>query len=943
MNKRYLTRILMALSVGALLLSASFAALAQTLQHEYKFFASTNDPAMAFDAIGTNNGTLGGDAVITGGQLQLDGSAYVQLQPGIVTNDLAVTVEVWGDYPDLTEQAGWANLFDFGTKDVNNNDSYSISFCADTVSPAESLDAALSDTDNANATRDNCYADANLIANGVGAYIAAVYNPPSGYIAIYVNGKQVSKIATAQTITPGVRDRDNWIGWDNWPDPKLTANLDDFRVWNGALDGFAIAASYQNGFSTLNTNAGTVTGITLSAGAQVVQGGQEPASVIATASLITNTVDVSSSATYQSGSTNIVTVDSFGNIHGVGIGSTTVTATYGGKSSSPVTVTVVEPVSILTHRYSFTTDGSDSVGGRTGLLVGGATISNNAVVLNGSSAYVDLSANPPGQDGIISGYQSATVDYWATFGTLGNWNYAWAFGNTVNNAGQNYIHSVARDGDQRHEIDNYTTAGGSGLAALGQFTGQAIHCTTVIDPPTGHLAIYTNGVLSGYVANDFAPLSSIATNEAYIGHSLWTADPYLPASIDEFRVYNGTLTPQQIALANILGPSNTNLVVGALQSIAVSIPTMHVGDLYRGGLEATYSNLTNFDVVANTLTPVLVYTSSNSNVVYQASDGFLHAVSAGTATITANYGGFTANQSVSVTYAPVLVNRYSFHDAPGSTTAVDSVGGWNGTVFNGGTFTGTNLELLGGSIQYVQLPPGILSNYTAVTVDMWCDFPTQLPVNCMLYAFGNTDTNSGLGYDYIFCAPQGGRIAITGVDPGYAAEQGCGGAGDLSFAQNIHLTSVYDPPAHLEQWYTNGVLVSQNTNVTTAFQYVESTINYLGHSVYTGDPHEDVNFNEVRIYNGALSPADIARSQTLGPSVLLSSGGSGPTLTATISGGNVVISWPSANATGFSLYTSPALGSTASWTQVSQTPTTVGQNLQVTLPATGTAFFELKK
>jgi hypothetical protein len=209
----------------------------------------------------------------------------------------------------------------------------------------------------------------------------------------------------------------------------------------------------------------------------------------------------------------------------------------------------------------------------------------------------------------------------------------------------------------------------------------------------------------------------------------------------------------------------------------------------------------------------------------------------------------------------------------------------------------------------------------------------------MLFAFGNTDPY-GTGEDYIFCAPQGGRIAITGVDPGYAGEQGCTGAGDLSFRTNLHLTAVFDSPAGLETWYTNGVLVSSNTAVTVQFTSVQSVSNFIGHSLYTADPYEDLYPLEFRIYNGALSPADVAASQLLGPSALSTS----TVLTAALSGGNMVISWP-LSATGFSLYSSTTLGPGAVWTLSSATVTTVGQSYQATVPANAAAqqFFQLKK
>ncbi len=218
--------------------------------------------------------------------------------------------------------------------------------------------------------------------------------------------------------------------------------------------------------------------------------------------------------------------------------------------------------------------------------------------------------------------------------------------------------------------------------------------------------------------------------------------------------------------------------------------------------------------------------------------------------------------------AQTLADRYSFSDASGSTNVIDSVGGtnWYGTLPLGGTFTGTELTLGGGAGEYVQFPSGILSNYTAVTIDTWVTFPT-LPINCFFFGFGNTD-GGGLGEDYIFCAPQGGRIAITGVDPGYTGEQGIGGAGDLS-GQTVHLTAVFNSPAGYDALYTNGVLVSENKTVTTPLSAVTSVLNYIGKSLYNGDPslsaNGDVDLNEFRIWNGALNSLQVAGCDVAGP------------------------------------------------------------------------------
>ena len=95
------------------------------LVHRYSFNDGT-----ANDSVGSANGTLHGNATISGGQLVLPNTTsvapaadYLQLPAGILANslngtnnDAAVTVEAWA-----TIKAGqytWANLFDFGNQDA---------------------------------------------------------------------------------------------------------------------------------------------------------------------------------------------------------------------------------------------------------------------------------------------------------------------------------------------------------------------------------------------------------------------------------------------------------------------------------------------------------------------------------------------------------------------------------------------------------------------------------------------------------------------------------------------------------------------------------------------------------------------------------------------------------------------------------------------------------
>ena len=334
------------------------------------------------------------------------------------------------------------------------------------------------------------------------------------------------------------------------------------------------------------------------------------------------------------------------------------------------------------------------------------------------------------------------------------------------------------------------------------------------------------------------------------------------------------------------------------------------------------------------------YSSSDSSIVGVDAAGNVTGIHSGTANVIVTYAalGLSATQAVQVVGTPTLLaHRYSFSESGGGTTA-DSIGGpaWDGALLNGGTFNGGQLTLAASGSQYVQFPAGILSNYTMVTLDSWVTFPTQLPVNCFYFGFGNS--SGGAGLDYIFCAPRAGRVAIT--DATYTGEQNAGGAGDLSFRTNLHLTAVFNPPAGSLTLYTNGVLAGINTGVTVPLSSVDDTLCYLAKSLYNGDPYPDMTLDEFRIYGGALSPNEIAASQALGPDQLLTTVGTA--LHAASASSNVAVSWPVA-AGGFALEARTNLVS-GTWDPVSPAPLITNGEWRVVVPVSGAEqYFRLRR
>ena len=350
-----------------------------------------------------------------------------------------------------------------------------------------------------------------------------------------------------------------------------------------------------------------------------------------------------------------------------------------------------------------------------------------------------------------------------------------------------------------------------------------------------------------------------------------------------------------------------------------------------------------FNLTANS-NHAIVWSSANTNIAVVDMNGNLTGVGTGMTSIVASYPalGLSATQNVQVVYVPVaLVHRYSFGETSG-TTAADSVGGpaWNGSLPNGGTWLGGQLALVTNATkslsQYLQLPPGILSNYAAVTIETWVTFPDQLPVNCFFFGFGNFI--GGTGYNYIFCAPRAGRAAITsGANP---AEQNAYTGADFSYHTNFHLAFVFNPPAGYLAIYTNGVLSGINTSVTIGFNSVSNFYSWIGRSLYSGDPYPDFTLDEFRIYNGALSASQIAATDAMGAGLLLSN--TPPVLTVTTAGSGLTLSWPLASA-GFTVATTPDL-SAGSWMPAGITPQIVNGQWQVVIPITqGIQYYRLQQ
>jgi len=223
----------------------------------------------------------------------------------------------------------------------------------------------------------------------------------------------------------------------------------------------------------------------------------------------------------------------------------------------------------------------DSIGMAHGTLMGNAVVTNGALKLTGASGgYVNL----PG--GLVSGSSLVTVEFWATFGVNGSWARVFDFGNSSSGNGFQYLFYTPHSsfGTQRMETSTNTTVT---METGGTLDNRTVHVVCIVDPAGHSGAIYTNGVLEQASMINWPGLGSVNTAWSFIGRSLFSADSYLNATIDELRIYDGRLTPQEIATDYKYGPDALALPVtltptNSAGSLALTWPSWAVGFVPQG-------------------------------------------------------------------------------------------------------------------------------------------------------------------------------------------------------------------------------------------------------------------------------------------------------------------------------------------------------------------------
>jgi hypothetical protein len=166
----------------------------------------------------------------------------------------------------------------------------------------------------------------------------------------------------------------------------------------------------------------------------------------------------------------------------------------------------------------------------------------NALKLSGNGEYVTLPS------GIVSGLHDFTISAWVNPSANSPWSRVFDFGTGTNNF---MFLTLSAGGGPLLFADALPSGAGNVLAAPSTLPLNTwSHVAVTLSGTTGTL--YVNGQPVATNTNmPITPADLGDTNQNWIGHSQFIADPYLAATVDDFQIYDHALTAAEVtALAS---------------------------------------------------------------------------------------------------------------------------------------------------------------------------------------------------------------------------------------------------------------------------------------------------------------------------------------------------------------------------------------------------------
>jgi hypothetical protein len=359
------------------------------------------------------------------------------------------------------------------------------------------------------------------------------------------------------------------------------------RVHGGCLSANDVANNYL--FGPTLTPPGSLQSVTLTANRTTLVGARDvgQAQVIANYQNLPN-VNVTAFSTLESSDPTVVTVTAAGAYTAVKEGTATLTGTYNGRPATQLITVVAPPPLELKHRYSFgeaagSTTVDDSVGNADGVTVGaGAVFDGNgklSVAGGGTSGTpLDTSGYVNLPNHIINTLANASFEVWVTWDATGPsaWQRIFDLGTSdggedVANGGGGYLF-LSPQGDTNLRFAARDPRTGGEPTQLTASTplpqGTEVYIAVSYDYTGNSAVLYTNAVAarSGPAA---VPLHLINDVNNWLGRSQWN-DNMFQGTYNEFRIWEGALSADQVAAAYAAGPNTVPNFTPTQPTMAIS-------------------------------------------------------------------------------------------------------------------------------------------------------------------------------------------------------------------------------------------------------------------------------------------------------------------------------------------------------------------------------------
>jgi hypothetical protein len=226
-----------------------------------------------------------------------------------------------------------------------------------------------------------------------------------------------------------------------------------------------------------------------------------------------------------------------------------------------------------------------------------------------------------------------------------------------------------------------------------------------------------------------------------------------------------------------------------------------------------------------------------------------------------------------------VIHRYSF-DGSG-TEATDSIGAAHGTIQGGATLDGDGKVTLAGgtSDQFVDLPNGLISALEETTIEAWIEWNGDGGWFWQrVFDFGNSNAGEGqqgsTGTTHFSLALESNFTRLDfDADPaaGQATWRETYGGGMGAGAHHIVATFSSEPGNQMIACYVDGTPIGDPTSVPDgeSLSDLDDVNNWLGRAQWDVDDDFDGTFHEFRIYDIALTEAQVAESGAAGPDTLV--------------------------------------------------------------------------